>query len=93
MSERVSLSGPSSQRSARERALTSDLASLSPPVPRGPDHSAEADRSGLQGELLAGPGLQGRPEEEPLQRRLHAASPRGPSLLPAAVPGVGRAPR
>lgn len=59
-------------------------------VPWGVDHQAEADRSGLQGELLTGQSLQVWPEEIPLQRRLqHAPSPRGSSVLPAALSGVG----
>lgn len=58
-------------------------------VSRGVDHQAEAHRSGLQGELLAGQSLQVRPEEIPLQRRLqHAPSPRSPPVLPAALSGV-----
>lgn len=63
-------------------------------VPRGSDHQAEADCSGLQSELLTGQSLQVGPEEEPLQHgHKHAPSKRSSSVLPAALPGVGRAQR
>lgn len=63
-------------------------------VSRGADHQAEADRPGLQSQLLAGQSLQVGPAQVPLQRRQRRATcPRGAALLPAALPGVGRASR
>lgn len=57
-------------------------------------HQTEADRPGLQGELLIGQGLQTGSSEIPLQRGYHIAPwQRGQAVLPAAVPRVRRAQR